>query len=235
MSYDSKTIKDASAATFARSFLEGYLAPAFGARSKSEIDLLVFSCLIDAKVINPDGPLYDIARGLNITPARARSLLINWQLRFVPSGDMRPAIISALRKTRYSADGSLMTFGVENPLLKEDITARLRASGIFADASFSKELVRMPVDAFVDFLDTLVDDETKRAVKAVLVKDKQLPDRSFKALAAGVLRKLGERIAGEPGGALARGAIDKASSFIGGLLSGDAKGATKYIVAGDYV
>ncbi len=93
----------------------------------------------------------------------------------------------------------------------------------------------MPVDAFVDFLDTLVDDETKRAVKAVLVKDKQLPDRSFKALAAGVLGKLGEKVAGEPGGALARGAIDKPSSFIGGLLSSDAKGATKFIVAGDFV
>lgn len=235
MSYDPKAIKDTPAAAFARTFLEGYLAPAFGARSKSEIDLLVFSCLIDAKVINPEGPIYDIARGLNITPARARGLLLNWQLRSSPAGDMRLAIVAALRKTRFSADGSLMTFGVESPLLKEEITARLRATGVFPDASFSKELVRMPVEAFVDFLDSVVDDEIKKGVKAVLVKDKQLPDRSFKALAAGVLKKLGEKVADEAGGALAKGAVDKVSSFIGGLLNSDVKGATKSIGAGDFI
>ena len=41
--------------------MAGYPNPAFGARSKSEIDLLVFSCLIEAKAIDPDGP---ILRGL---------------------------------------------------------------------------------------------------------------------------------------------------------------------------
>lgn len=227
MSYDPKAIKDATAAIFAKTFLQSYLAPAFGARSKSEIDLLVFSGLIDAKVFGPDSPIYDIARGLNITPARARTLLMNWQLRTAPAGDMRPAIMAALKKTRFSADGSLMTFGVESPLLKEDIMARLRAAGVFADASFSKELVRMPVDAFVDFLDSVVDDETKKAVKKKLVEDKQLPDRSFKALATGVLKKLGEKFADEAGSAMAKGAVDQVSSFIGGLLAGDPKAATK--------
>jgi hypothetical protein len=229
VSYDPKAMKDAAAAAFAKTFLENYLAPAFGARSKSEIDLLIFSGMIDTKLIDPDGPIYDIARGLNITPGRARSLLMNWQLRSAPAGDMRPAIVAVLKKTRFSADGSLMTFGVESPLLKEDITARLRAVGVFADASFSKELVRMPVDAFVEFLDGVVDDEVKKSVKKKLVEDKQLPERSFKALATGVLKKLGEKVADETGGELAKGAADKVSSFIGGLLNGDSKSATKSI------
>jgi hypothetical protein len=235
VSYDLKAIKDTQASAFARTFLEGYLAPAFGARSKSEIDLLVFSCLINAKLINPEGPIYEIARGLNITPARARGLLLNWQLRSSPAGDMRQAIVAALQKTRFSADGSLMTFGVESPLLKEEMTSRLRATGVFPDASFSKELVRMRVEAFVEFLDSVLDEEIKKGVKAVLVKDKLLPDRSFKALATGVLKKLGEKVAGESGGAVAKGTVDKVSSFIGGLLNSDVKGATKSIGIGDYI
>ena len=235
MTYDPKAIEDAAAAAFARRFLESYLAPAFGAHSKSEIDLLVFSCLIDAKLISPEGPMYDIARGLNITPSRARGLLLNWQLRSSLAGDMRPAIVAALKKTRFSADGSLMTFGVESPLLKEEITARLRATGVFPDASFSKELVRMPVEAFVDFLDGVVGEEIKNGVKAVLVKDKQLPDRSFKALATGVLKKLGEKVADKAGGALAKGAVEKVSSFIDGLLNGDVNEATKSIGVGDFI
>jgi hypothetical protein len=33
--------------------VSAYLAPAFGARSKAEIDLLVFACLIDANAFEP--------------------------------------------------------------------------------------------------------------------------------------------------------------------------------------
>jgi hypothetical protein len=48
--------KPAAAQKFAGVFIEAYLTPAFGARSKSEIDLLVFTWLIEAKVIDPPRP-----------------------------------------------------------------------------------------------------------------------------------------------------------------------------------
>jgi hypothetical protein len=191
--------KPGSAVKFSGSFIEAYMSPAFGARSKSEIDLLVFTCLIEANAIDPEAPIYDIARMLNITPARARSLIMNWQLRTTPQqGDLRQAIVAALKKTRFTKDGTLLTFGVESPLFKEDIMARLKRKGVFADASFSKELVKLPVESFVDFLDEIVDEETKKEVRSTLVKDKQLPNTSFKALATGVLAKLGEKVAVKP-------------------------------------
>jgi len=40
-----------NAAAFSAVFMEGYLTPAFGARSKSEVDLLVFTALVEAKVV----------------------------------------------------------------------------------------------------------------------------------------------------------------------------------------
>jgi hypothetical protein len=136
---------------------------AFGACSKSEINLLVFTCLIEAKAIDPDAPVYDLARALNITPARARNLILNWQLRSTAvQADLRRNIVDALRKTRFSKDGTLLTFGIENPLLKEEIAARLRRKGIFSDASFSRELVKLPVDAFVEFLDEILTKEQRR-------------------------------------------------------------------------
>ena len=155
--------KPANAAKFTAAFIAAYASPAFGAHSKSEIDLLVFSCLIEAGAIDPEAPEYDIARALNITPARVCTLILNWQLRSMPAqSDLRAAIIEALKKTRFSNDGKLLTFGVESPLLKEEITARLKRKGVFPDASFSKELVKLPADAFVEFLDEIVDDETKK-------------------------------------------------------------------------
>lgn len=225
---------------FGEMFVEAYISPAFGARSKSEIDLLVFTCLIDAGAIDPDAPIYDIARALNIPPARVRNLILNWQLRSTSQqNDLRDVIVAALKKTRFSGDGKQLTFGVESPLLKEEITARLKRKGVFTDASFSKELVKLPVEAFVEFLDDIVDDETKKQVKTTLVKDKQLPNKSFKALAAGVLGKLGEKVAGEVGeelaGELVASVGEKAIGFLTGLLTGDPKGATKGITKEDFL
>jgi hypothetical protein len=236
--------KPANAAKFTAAFIAAYASPAFGAHSKSEIDLLVFSCLIEAGAIDPEAPEYDIARALNITPARVRTLILNWQLRSMPAqSDLRAAIIEALKKTRFSNDGKLLTFGVESPLLKEEITARLKRKGVFPDASFSKELVKLPADAFVEFLDEIVDDETKKQVRATLIKDKQIPDTSFKALATGVLVNLGKKAAGEAGGAfvgeltgkVAKAAAEKAASFLMGLLAGDAKGAAKGLSKDDII
>jgi len=139
-----------------------------------------------------------------------------------------------------------MTFGVESPLMKEEIVARLKRRGVFADASFSRELVRLPVDAFVEFLDDIVSDDIKKAVHKALVQDKQLPDTSFKALAIGVLSTLGAKVAGEAGGDLLKAmgdkataaiitpAIDKASSFLSGILLGDATKAVAKLDLTDF-
>jgi hypothetical protein len=98
------------------------------------------------------------------------------------------------------------------------------------------------VEAFVEFLDEVVDQETKKEVRTTLVRDKQLPHTSFKALATGILAKLGEKVAGEAGkeiageivGKAAKPAAEKAISFVAGLLTGNAKDATKNISKDDY-
>jgi hypothetical protein len=64
--------KASNSSAFATAFVAAYITPAFGARSKAEIDLLVFSCLISANAIDPASPIYEISRALNITPSRAR-------------------------------------------------------------------------------------------------------------------------------------------------------------------
>src|ERR1700687_1619349 len=95
-----------AAQAFATAFVGEYLTPAFGARSKSEIDLLVFTCLIEARALDPAAPIYDIARTFNLTPARVRTLLFNWQLRATAKGfDLKSALVVALRQTRFAKDG----------------------------------------------------------------------------------------------------------------------------------
>ena len=228
--------------TFATMFIDGYLTPAFGARTKSEIDLLVLKCLIAAGTLDPAAPVYDLARALNLTPTRVRSLILNWQLRSSGQNvDMKQALVQALARARFAKDGAMLTFGIENPLLREEVEARLKQNGVFADASFSREIVRLPVDAFVEFLDELVDEKTKRELGKRLVQEHQLPDRSFRALVAGVLCKLGEKIAGKAGEALAGelfetagsevlgGATHRLGTFLSSLFRGDASSAASAV------
>ena len=232
--------KPAAAVAFATMFVDGYLTPAFGARTKSEVDLLVLKCLIAAGTLDPAEPVYDLARALNLTPTRVRSLILNWQLRSNGHDiDIRQALVQALARARFAKDGAMLTFGVENPLLREEVEARLKRNGVFADASFSREIVRLPVDAFVEFLDELVDEKTKCDVSRRLVEEHQLPDRSFRALIAGVLCKLGEKIAGKAGEAIAGelfetagsevigGAARRFGTFLSSLFRGDACGAVR--------
>jgi len=228
---------------FAAAFAGAYLAPAFGARSKSEIDLLVFTSLVDAGALGATAPTYDIARAFNISPARVRTLVFNWQLRATGQGfDLKAALMEALAKTRFAKDGEYLTFGIESPLLREEIIARLKAKGVFADATFARDIVRLRVDAFVEFIDDLVDPATKKALKQKLVKDKQLADKSFTAVAKGVLGKLAEKIAGEAGKAIGENVVDGAKDILGpaaerttdfliSLLKGDGGTAARIAVS----
>ena len=51
----------------------------------------------------------DIARALNISTSRVRTLILNWQLRTTAAdADLRKSIVNALRKTRFSKDGTLL-------------------------------------------------------------------------------------------------------------------------------
>ena len=104
---------------------------------------------------------------------------------------------------------------------------------------FSREIVRLPVDAFVEFLDELIDEATKHELRKRLVEDHQLPDRSFKALIAGLLSKLGEKVAGQAGEAIVgellkpfgnkafENVADRVGAFVACLLRSDVVAASR--------
>ncbi|MFW2346730.1 MAG: hypothetical protein ACN4EU_15700 [Brevundimonas mediterranea] len=229
------------AGAFTRHIIEGYLDPAFGSRSKAEIDLLIFTALVKSGAIDPNGPIYAIARAFNITPGRARTLVLNWQLRDETyRGELTDKLRTALSRTKFGNDGSYLAFGIESPLLKEEIVARLKADGVFADATFSKDIVRLPVEAFVEFLDDLVDDAVKAQFVAELVLGRQIADRSFKGIMKGVLGKMASKVGGafaeEMAEDLAGGLVEAAApvaerigGFVGGLLRNGADAAIAFV------
>lgn len=209
-----------SKAAFTRLFLARYLEPAFGTMSKAEIDVLVFSLLHQVGVIAGERTHYEIARDLRLTPARVRTLKMQMALRDAAQTEavLHDRIVEAISALRFVKDGSLIQFGIEDPLLREDIVARLKTLGATADSSFNRELVRIQIDAFVDFMTALMPEERREAVRQALIAA-GMPDDSLEAVLIGALEQLGKKVAGQAGDLVAKQAGELAGPAITAVLN----------------
>lgn len=147
---------DKLAAAFGRQFMESYASSAFGVLPKREIDLTIFSFLIQNDVVDADGSTYRLARSLNLTPVRARSLLFDHQLRNVSEADTDHAVTMALTTSKYWKDGSSVSFGITSPLVKAAITGKMQDRGVFADVSLSGDILKIDPRHFAEVLNSLL-------------------------------------------------------------------------------
>ena len=154
-------------------FFEFYTAPAFGARSKSEIDLKVFELLRECGWIDDD--YYNVSRKLKITPTRAKNLILNAKLRAESQPNTEKTynkFLEEIEKLGYKTDpknNSIIIFSLPDMLLREYLKFKLRSVGKIWDSSFNSELVRVSVD---DFLDIVSDADLKRKIKRQDVRNK---------------------------------------------------------------
>jgi hypothetical protein len=219
----------AVAAAFAEQFLEEYLKPAFGARSKAEIDNLIFQLLISSKIIDPTLSTFEIARSLNITLPKVRSLVFNWQLR---TGELdsvlKGKLIEYFKTLRFYKDGSYVIVGIGDGLVREFFIAELQRLKVYPDRSHATEIVRVPIDGFVAMLEIFAGPSAEK-VCASLVTAKVIPDTSVKGILKEVLVKAAGKIGEKALGSVAEKAGNYLGDFIGSLFSGKSADATKAV------
>lgn len=180
VAYNLKGVRDALlddklAAEFGCRFMDAYLATAFGALPKSEIDLQVFSILVGLDIVEVNRASYRIARALNITPTKAQSLLFQYQLRNISEAETDHQIMLAITTARYWKDGDKLSFGVTSPLVKAAVSAKMEEKGVFADVSLSGNILRVDPGRFGAVLASLISGSQADRVIALL-KDKRLVD-----------------------------------------------------------
>ncbi|MFA4952512.1 hypothetical protein [Brevundimonas sp.] len=137
---------------FSKGFTAAYFGQAFGSLPKSEIDLLVFSLLMTTGAIGSGASIYEIARCLNVTPAKARNLLFQHQLRTMSEEDIERSALIAVTTARFGVDGRKLTFGIESPIVRSSVQARARAKGVFTDISLSGDIVSVQMNQLGAFL-----------------------------------------------------------------------------------
>lgn len=203
-------------AEFAKGFAARYFAPALGALPKSEVDQLVFDSLIEVGLIDPDGAIFSMARALNVTPAKARALLFQHQLRQpLDAAALNAQILKAIGGARFSVDDKRLSFGIESPLVRAAVQARMKQVGIFSDISLSGEILKVPLDQVGDFLAAfLTEDDVDRIAKA-LKKEGKLP----KGWLAEHLNKLGADAATEAGKAALKAGLPALLGWLGAFAA----------------
>lgn len=213
---------------FARGFAEAYFSQALGVLPKGELDLLVFRLLIETQIIDPEGSIFAIARALNITPAKARSLLFQYQLRCIDETTVDAAVLKSLAAARFSVDDKRLSFGVESPLARATIDGRLKALGVYADISLSGDILKVPLDHFDTFITMLIGADRAKELERALRKDGLLRDGSLQAF----LRKYGTEAAKSAAGAAGKECFSRLFSGLGEWISGGGAEAINDIMSG---
>jgi hypothetical protein len=216
---------------FGESMLRTLREVPFGAVPKSELDLALFRGLIEAGIIDPGAPTFELARTLKITPTRVRSLLYRYRLVMQDGDDNTTAeVVAALAKTRFELTAKSITFGIEDPYIRDSLAADLKVRGVFADSSFNPETVRLSLDAFVGFLESTLSTEDRTRILHALTKDTHVDLNKFTRLVKATLAQFGKRIVGdaadEAAGVVVDGAVElvkAAGTFTIGLITGNAK------------
>lgn len=158
-------------------FLNFYLTPAFGSRSKSEIDLKVFELLLKSGLIEYD--CYKISIKLKITPVKARNLMLNARLRSlsneIAEDEYDKRFIELLKSLKFKVsqhNSDIILFYVPDPLFREYIKFFFKQRDIIWDSSFNSEIVKVRLDDFLDVVYEKLNAEHSLKVNWVTLKPK---------------------------------------------------------------
>ena len=203
-------------------FLEDFLSPAFGAKSKTEIELAVLNLLISVDAVTDNPSSYDLASTLKITKQKARTLIYNKELRTRTHDDLDAEVRKILLKPVIQKRGDQFALEVESPLALDHLRAKVQALGHLTDGSFSTNLVTLNLDAMATLIESTLDETQKGAAERELRKA-GATDPSLRGLLKATLKKLGNRVASDAGEA----AIENASDYLAPILDGTIKDAQK--------
>lgn len=200
---------------FMQLFGAEYFSRPFGTLPKGELDLLVFRSLAAANQIDPNGPIFSIASALQITPAKARSLQMQYFLRAnISDSDLSTMLAEIFEKTRPTVDHTYVRFGVEQTYLRAALEAKIKEHQIYAD--ISGEVLRIPKAHFGEAMAALLASDRKIAFeKALKASGVRVND------AVGFFSKLQKEFLDDMKGKAISAATDKAWEAFANIFSGE--------------
>ena len=204
-------------------FLDFYTRPSFGSPAKRDIDIEVFGILYRLGYVTGRLSLFEVAQRLRITPAKARSLLFDHDVRGAAASAMSAdqLIKATLAGLRFTKDGDYFVCEVESPYAQALVRDRIRQLGFISDTSFNSSLIRLSADAATALIGSVLSTEEKAAVTAALIKA-GAPDKSFPGVVKGALKALAVKFGGDALGKVSDDVADVAGDLMKPIIEGAA-------------
>lgn len=198
--------------------LKSYLTPAFGSISKRDFDILLFMKLQELNVIDKNPEIYEIVSELRVTRAKARNLLYEAKLRVSSSADLDAELKELLVNPIFLKDQDKIGIEIGNPYLIDHLRFKLKKLNHITDGSFSPELVKLTVNAYIAVFETYLPDESKQKILNSLIEIGATNDTSFSGVMVSILKKLGAKVADDVGSDIAESIGDYLKPIIDGKI-----------------
>lgn len=156
----------------------------FGALSKSEIDLLMFSFYMDAMIkknINENNVLnynncsdYEIAKTLGITQTKVRNLKEKKQQRYPIEFDWRKSLAGLYKYVTYDDKTGYINLLIPDRNLFLDIQNEIENNGGFVDIKLNSKLLNIRPEYFIELVLSTEPDSTRKSAEKklkILLKD----------------------------------------------------------------
>jgi len=202
--------------------LSDYLHPAYGSMSKRDFDILLFIKLQKLGVFEKNPEIYDLVSQLKVTRSKARNLLYESKLRQTSVLELDEELKRVLQNPIFLKDQDKIGIEIDNPYLIDHLRSKLKRLNHITDGSFSRELVKLTTDAFVDLFESYMPDESKDDITKSLVSIGAKTDTSVKGFLKGVLKKIGKKVADDAGGEIA----NSIGEYLGPIINGGVKAVT---------
>ncbi|MCM8530227.1 MAG: hypothetical protein NE330_03625 [Lentisphaeraceae bacterium] len=153
-----RKVKLNNAEKFAEVFLDHYLARGMGSLQKRDLDVLVFSLLLDDGVFGEELNTFKAARLLQLSEAKVRNLYFDSQLKYDHYTDEQAIedFIELVSKGLFEASSGHVTFIIREPMFKQYFEEWVSNHNGFTDSSFNKQLVKVSRDLLVEILCSLI-------------------------------------------------------------------------------
>lgn len=197
-----------------KELLKEYIKPAYGAMSKRDFDIILFMKLQELEVIAKTPEIYDVVSSLKVTRAKARNLIYESKLRTSTENDLENEL-KELVSSPILKDGDKVSLEIGNPYLADYLRSKLRSLNHITDGSFSNELLKMTVDAYIDLFISLLPDGREDIEKA-LIRSGAKKDTSLKSIVKSIVEKLAKKALGDIGDAV----IDNVSNYLKPIIEG---------------
>lgn len=144
--------------------LTSFLVPSFGALSKREMELEVFSALRRIGFIgnSESDQIFELNTKLRVTTSKARSLVYSYNLRTVSPDSLYEKARELFSNPVLKANGEKVYLEVTDPYLTDFIKSKARSNQVFSDGSFSSTAMAFTCSGYATLCESLFDREEDR-------------------------------------------------------------------------